>query len=139
MHPPGCIDVHSERAAVDLGHPEVHEGEQFRREAARFLHGGRELLGRPEDRRTMSLDLGGVEDESEELAVALVDVLQDRIVARFLDLSHAWHGAIISPGRGRPGMLERDARWPCRAGRRLTGGAGARRAASARSKAAIRG
>src|SRR5262249_23053333 len=69
VHPPGCIDVDSERAAVDEGDAQVHEREQRRFELTGALDRRRELLGGAQDGRTVGEDLGRVQQAAEQLAL----------------------------------------------------------------------
>src|SRR5262249_29655364 len=95
LHPPGCVDVDSERAPVDEGDAEIHEGQQGRRQPARLLDGYGELLGRLQNGRAMRVDLGRVEDGAEELALPGEDLLEGRIATVILDLPHSGHGRYL--------------------------------------------
>ena len=91
LHPTGCIDVDSERAAVDQRDAQVDERAELRRQEPRALHGRRELLGGFENAGGVRLNLRRVEDEAERLRLLLEDLAQGRIVTGIEDLADAGH------------------------------------------------
>src|SRR3990172_3370011 len=95
LHPPGCVDVDSEGAAVDDRDAEVDERHEGSRQPPGLLDGGRELFGRRQDRRAVGKDLRGVEETAEELALLGEDLLEDGIAAVVLDLAHSRHGVYL--------------------------------------------
>jgi integrase len=91
LHPPGCVDVDSERAAVDESDSQVDEGQECCRELPGLFERNGQLLRRFEDGWAVGEHLGGVQEAAEYLALPGEHLPEGGLTAVVLDFLHARH------------------------------------------------